>query len=93
MQRKWRQTTQQIDLSTFFYNTSKSIENDFIEVSFNYNGRLYRYLKVTDPEFLQEFLGRNEGNYFLGDNVLLVVSLGENYHGAHYKLVSGVIWF
>ena len=68
-------------------------EGKKLEVSFTYNGRLYRYLKITDPEFLQEFLWRDEGNYSLGENVLLVVSMGENYHGAHYKLVSGVIRF
>ena len=68
-------------------------EGKKVDVSFIYNGRWYRYLKVTDPEFLHEFLGREEGNYFLRENIMLVVSLGENYYGAHYKLVSGVIRF
>lgn len=68
-------------------------EGKKVDMSFNYNGRWYRYLKVTDPEFLEEYLEYPEGNHYLGYNVLLVVSLGENYYNAHYKLISGVIRF
>lgn len=68
-------------------------EGKKVDMSFKYNGRWYRYLKVTDPGFKEEYLKYPEGNYQLGDNVLLVISLGENYKNVHYKLISGVIRF
>lgn len=66
-------------------------EGKKVDMSFTYNGRWYRYLKVTDPDFLQEYVQYEEGTYSPGEDILLVVSLGENYHNAHYKLISGVI--
>jgi len=66
-------------------------EGKKIDMSFQYNGRSYDYLKVTDPQFIQKYIEHEEGSYFLGDDVLLVISLGENYYDAHYKLISGVI--
>ncbi|MEL1135056.1 hypothetical protein AAC978_07710 [Desulfitobacterium sp. THU1] len=66
-------------------------EGKKVTMSFYYNQRLYSYLRVTDPDFEEEYLDRAEGTYSLGNNAMLVISLGENYHGAHYKLISGVI--
>jgi len=51
----------------------------------------YRYsLVVTDPPIEAEYLGKPNGEYHLAD-VLLCISLGEQFHGHAYKLAAAVI--
>lgn len=68
-------------------------EGKKVTMSFSFNDIKYQYFPVTDVECLDEYTQYDEGRYIIRENVLMVISLGENYHGAHYKLISGLIRF
>ncbi|BBB92471.1 MAG TPA: hypothetical protein PKA28_04445 [Methylomusa anaerophila] len=70
------------------YNDEKSIK-----VQFWYNGSWYKYIRVTDPEFLARYSSYDYGVYALSDDVLFVMSLGDAYsnENSHYKLVATVL--
>ena len=60
-----------------------------VRTTFEYNNEKYA-IAVTDPVIEREFLGKENGEYQIGE-ALLCVSLGEPYQGYCYKLVAAVI--
>ncbi|MFE9093634.1 hypothetical protein [Streptomyces sp. NPDC007264] len=60
-----------------------------LRACFSYAGHVY-ILRVTDPKYELEYLGKPEGTYELGES-FLTVSLGEPYEGYVYKLVAAII--
>lgn len=68
-------------------------ERKDITVSFNYNGYEYQYFSLTDIEYKKIYLSKAQGQYPLGQDVCLVISLGERYEldKCHYKLVTTII--
>lgn len=72
-------------------NVDLTAENDISghrrrRISFEYNGSSYNFA-CTDPNF-DNILGNNDSMNFT--NLILCVSLGENYQGRHYKLVAAI---
>ena len=61
-----------------------------VRMNINYNHRWYKNLCVTDKEFERNF---QEGkiNQDQQSTNLLLISLGEEFHGNHYKLVSSIL--
>jgi hypothetical protein len=66
-------------------------ERKDVTISFDYKGRSYNYLSITDIDYENRYLKCPQGNYFLGRDVYLVLSLGECYKNYHYKLVTTII--
>lgn len=64
-----------------------------ISCSFFYNRNWYKYLKITDNNFEMKYLRKNDGDYYINNEVLFVISLGEIYYrdDCHYKLIASVI--
>ncbi len=54
---------------------------------FYWGGNKYRYMRVTDQDFLAQF--PQEGCYDIVDTIC-VVSLAHEYQGAHYKLLAAI---
>ncbi len=64
-----------------------------VTMSFNYNGKRYNYLSITDIIYENRYLAYEPGDYTLRDGTLLVLSLGECYikDNCHYKLIATII--
>lgn len=60
-----------------------------LRARFSHKGNEY-ILRVTDPEYEQEYFAKPDGVYELGES-FLTVSLGEPYGGYVYKLVAAII--
>ncbi|MFJ8188879.1 dual OB domain-containing protein [Streptomyces sp. NPDC096094] len=60
-----------------------------LRARFSYKGHEY-ILRVTDPQYEQEYAAKPEGVYKLGES-FLTVSLGEPFEGYVYKLVAAII--
>ncbi|MGX1976069.1 dual OB domain-containing protein [Streptomyces kronopolitis] len=60
-----------------------------LRARFSYNGHEH-ILRVTDPKYELQYLGKPEGLYEL-DESFLTVSLGEPFDGHVYKLVAAII--
>lgn len=60
-----------------------------LRAQFSYSGHKYN-LRVTDPEYEQEYMTKPQGTYELGES-FLTMSLGEPYEGYVYKLVAAII--
>lgn len=60
------------------------------DLSFDYNGESYEYLKITDDNFTRQY--PHVGNYTL-ENIILVLSLADIYPNdqCHHKLVATVL--
>lgn len=72
----------------------KNNEKHTLKASVRYKGKWYNDLSITDINFEQEYFDKVESSqkgYITLENVYLVLSLGENYEGNHYKLVASVI--
>ena len=72
-------------------NAHLTIEDDISDrrkrrISFKYNESDYKFA-CTDPNFDNILGGNNSINF---NNLILCVSLGENYEGRHYKLVASI---
>jgi hypothetical protein len=67
-------------------------EGKKVTMSFIYSNRQYRYMRITDTEFENEYKDKPAGNYILGQKHFLVISLGDQYtDGKHYKLIAKVL--
>jgi hypothetical protein len=62
-----------------------------VRMNFRYKECNYNKIAVTDPSFIREYINNPEGRYSLKKQVMLIISLGENFEGYHYKLIAGVI--
>jgi hypothetical protein len=60
-----------------------------VDAHFRYAGCTY-ILRLTDPEYEQTYLAKQEGTYELSES-FLTVSLGEPYEDYAYKLVAAII--
>lgn len=71
------------------------VENSFgnrkVKMNFQFNGKWYNYLTVTDLDFEREYLELGLGYYKYSGKLLLVISLGELYENYYWKLISTVI--
>lgn len=59
------------------------------KLTFHFKGERYNYFRITDTDFLrawenQDHMGPMNGDYYI------VISLGEEYNGCHYKLIAKV---
>lgn len=80
-----------IDVGKIYIHRS-SYDANRIFANFRYNNIWYKYIRITDIEFLDRYdeLIPEEGQYIL-NNVKLVLSLGEEYEGSYYKLIASII--
>ncbi len=60
-----------------------------VQGRFRHAGKDY-WLRITDPGCEREYLSKPDGHYEIGERYL-TVSLGEEYQGACYKLIAGII--
>jgi len=60
-----------------------------VRTEFTYRGQHYR-LVVTDPQFEYRYKFKPTGNYPLGKEVYLCISLGEPFQNYCYKLVTAI---
>lgn len=68
-------------------------EGKQVTTSFDYNGKRYWYIRITDTDFERKFLGYPEGNYHYGDPCLFVISLGDKHtDDKHWKLIAKVLY-
>lgn len=66
----------------------KTFESQKVQVNFWYNGREYRYIKVTQTDLKNSFRGRNDGSYPLHSHSI-VFSLTDKYvDNKYYKVVA-----
>lgn len=66
----------------------KTFESQKIQINFWYNGRDYRYIKVTQTDLKNSFRGRNDGTYPLHSHSI-VFSLTDKYvDNKYYKVVA-----
>ena len=68
-------------------------EEKKVSASFDYNGKRYNYLGITDISCADYFKQKEEGDYQIFERLLFVISLGEAYDrdNCHYKLIATVI--
>lgn len=63
-----------------------------VTMSFNYNGNRYKYIPITDGQFLNIYQQYPEGNYNYQEDCLLVMSLGDLHTDKkHYKLIAKIL--
>lgn len=65
-----------------------------IKCRFIYNNIVYENISITDIEFLDKYLKilkYSKNNEMDINDVVLVCSLGEEFHNYHYKLIASVI--
>jgi hypothetical protein len=68
-------------------------ERKNITMNFNYKGNSYRYIAITDLDFLEKYSNFGDGYYPIFNRTFLIMSLGECYNkdNCHYKLIAAVI--
>lgn len=67
-------------------------EGKQVTTSFDYNGKRYWYIRITDTDFERKFLGYPEGNYNYYVSCLFVISLGDKHtDNKHWKLIARVL--
>lgn len=61
-----------------------------IQLNFYYNGQQYKYIKISDPELLEIYNSRIDGNYPLERYKYAVFSLTDKYllSGKYYKMLA-----
>lgn len=61
-----------------------------VQLNFCYNGQQYRYIKISDPEVLEIYNSKTDGNYPLGQYKYAVFSLTDKYvlSGKYYKMLA-----
>lgn len=69
----------------------KTFESQKVQINFWYNGREYRYIKVTQIDLKNSFRGRNDGTYPLHSHSI-VFSLTDKYvDNRYYKVVAQLL--
>lgn len=68
---------------------STSFGDTHVDGEFDFGGTTYK-LNVTDPAMETTYRALPNGKYNVGE-CYLTVSIGEEFHGYHYKLIAGVI--
>lgn len=68
----------------------KRKNNTYLWANVKYNGEWYNNLTIKDIGFTEKYYNdiTSDRNFY---NIKLVISLGEEYKGSHYKLIASVI--